>query len=391
MRHTSNLLLLSTGSRAQAQIIPFAFFKRNNSGGSPGGPTTGLWVWGRAANGRLGNNTAAPNLSSPVQIGSSSSWVSIGGGVKHSLAVRSDNTLWAWGDASHGRLGNGTTTPNISSPIQIAGTWKSVSAGDHGSCGIRSDDTLWLWGRNQFGSIGDNSTTTRTSPVQVLGGGTWSQAHTNGRSTFAIKTDGTLWGWGENGYGELGVNDTIDRSSPVQISGSWQMVTTGAAYYGGFSLGIKTDGTLWAWGENYIGVLGLGDSTNRSSPTQILGSWSQVAAANLGYDPHAIGIKSDGTLWTWGGNSLGQLGTNNTTATNSPTAVSGGGSWLSVGAGYYTSFAIRNDDTLWAWGGGSTGRLGINATSNRSTPTQVDGSWSQISVGAFHSLAVKKE
>ena len=139
-----------------------------------------------------------------------------------------------------------------------------------------------------------------------------------------------LWSWGRNNYGLLGVGDTIDRSSPVQVGalGNWSTVS-GGVYH---NLSIKTDGTLWAWGRNYLGFLGLGETTARSSPVQVgaLTNWSKIAT---GGGLHSLAITTDGYLWTWGYNGFGQLGLGNTTSISSPVQIGYLTTWSSISAG----------------------------------------------------------
>ena len=201
---------------------------------------------------------------------------------------------------------------------------------------------LWLWGYGVFGGLGDNTITNRSSPVQTVSGGTnWKQVAGGQNHTAAIKTDGTLWLWGYNNAGQLGDNSITHRSSPVQtVSGgtNWKLVAAGTYS----TVAIKTDGTLWTWGRNSVGELGDNTRTHRSSPVQTISggtNWKQVAGGN-----HTVAIKTDGTLWTWGNNSYGALGDNSTTNRSSPVqTVSGGTNWkqVSCGAGYHT-FAIRD-------------------------------------------------
>ena len=199
---------------------------------------------------------------------------------------------------------------------------------------------LWTWGYNGLGQLGTNNTTSYSSPVTTVAGGTnWKQVASVSQHTAAIKTDGTLWTCGYNGFGQLGTNNTTSYSSPVTTVGggtNWKQVAGG--YYQ--TVAIKTDGTLWTWGYNGYGQLGTNNSTYYYSPVTTVGggtNWKQVAG---GYT-HTAAIKTDGTLWTWGYNSAGQLGTNDTTSYSSPvTTVAGGTNWKQVAGGYFHTVAI---------------------------------------------------
>jgi alpha-tubulin suppressor-like RCC1 family protein len=199
--------------------------------------------------------------------------------------------LWACGYNTLGQLGNGTVV-NYSSPIQIGSltNWKQVVCGGTRSHAIKTDGTLWSWGGNREGEIGNGtSITTYSSPIQVGLLTNWKQVAAGNQvnslsggdffsQTLAVKTDGTLWAWGNNGYGALGNGTTTPYSSPIQIGAltNWKQVACGYATFA-----IKTDGTLWAWGYNLVGGLGNGNTVSYSSPIQIgsLTNWKQVAAA----------------------------------------------------------------------------------------------------------------
>jgi alpha-tubulin suppressor-like RCC1 family protein len=202
---------------------------------------------------------------------------------------------------------------------------------------------MWSWGNNNFGQLGTNNTTQYESPVQVGVLTTWSTVSGGGTSCFAIKTDGTMWSWGRNQAGQLGLGNSGSytyRSSPVQIGALTTWATVAAAQNGAGALAIKTNGTIWSWGAGYSGQLGLGNTTNYSTPKQIgaLTTWSKVYAGGR----HCLAIKTDGTLWTWGYNTNGELGLGNTTNYSSPKQIGALTTWskASAGSGSGSSFAI---------------------------------------------------
>jgi alpha-tubulin suppressor-like RCC1 family protein len=216
-------------------------------------------------------------------------------------AVRTNGTLWAWGFNGNGQLGKNDLT-HRSSPVQevlAATTWKSVSAGGYHAAALRTDGTLWLWGRNTSGQLGKNDVTHRSSPVQELTSGTtWTTVSCGAYHTSAVKTDGSLWSWGDNTEGQLGDNTVTRKSSPVQtVSGgtNWKKVLGGQ----NFTAALKTDGTLWAWGHNNFGQLGMGDIVHRSSPTQVPGgsyNWIELIGHGRAYRTYAIRDDSEDTL-----------------------------------------------------------------------------------------------
>ena len=266
------------------------------------------------------------------------------GGNLHTAAIKTDGTLWLWGFNNIGQLGNNNVTRQ-SSPVQTVsgGTnWKLVFNGGYHSAAIKTDGTLWLWGNGADGQLGDNTAVRKSSPVQTVSGGTnWKSVACGRDHTAAIKTDGTLWNWGLNSNGQLGDNSVTHRSSPIQtVAGgtNWKLVSSG--YY--HTAAIKTDGTLWLWGHNNNGQLGDNTITHRSSPIQTVSggtNWKSVAGG-AGY---TAAIKTDGTLWTWGSNN-GQLGDNTTVAKSSPVqTVSGGTNWKLVAGGGLHTECIRDD------------------------------------------------
>lgn len=357
-----------------------------------------LWSWGANEAGQLGNNTAV-DRSSPVQtIAWGISWKQVAAGAQVSAAIKNDGTLWLYGRNDLGQLGDNTTV-NKSSPVQTisAGTnWKQVACG-YQTAAIKTDGTLWMWGSGDSGQIGNNSTLNRSSPVQTISLGTnWRQVSCGLYTTAAIKTDGTLWLWGLNSLGQLGDNSGTNRSSPVTTTGAggstWKQIasaTQGTA-------AIKTDGTLWRWGNNQYGQLGDNSTVSKSSPVQTVSAgtnWKQVSLIAAGQATAAI--KTDGTLWAWGRNSYGQLGDNTNANKSSPVqTVAGGTTWKQVsGAANFNSVSgIKTDGTLWTWGRSFTGQLGDNTNTSRSSPAQVAGPattfWKQVSFGDRHAAAI---
>jgi alpha-tubulin suppressor-like RCC1 family protein len=358
----------------------------------------GLWVWGNNTRGALGDN-ATTHRSSPVQtVSAGTNWKQVAGGFFHTIAIKTDGTLWLWGNNSFGGLGDGSSITHRSSPIQtVAGgtNWKLVASAQYHTASIKTDGTLWLWGRNDVGHLGDNSITARSSPVQTVSGGTnWKQVSAIGSTSAAIKTDGTLWMWGFNGRGELGDNTVIRKSSPVQtVSGgtNWKLVASGFYH----TAAIKTDGTLWTWGRNTNGALGDGSSiVHRSSPIQTVSggtNWKQVACGQF----NTAAIKTDGTLWLWGRNTNGQLGDNTTTDRSSPIqTVAGGTNWKQVASGFFHTAAIKTDGTLWTWGRNTNGQLGDNTTAFKSSPVQTFAggtNWKLVAGGNYHTICIRDD
>jgi len=347
-----------------------------------------LWTWGSNLNGVLGTgNSNATSRSSPgTTAGGGITWCQIGGIGYIANALKTDGTLWTWGSNNYGELGDNSKV-NRSSPGTTAGggtDWCQVSGGIQHTAAVKTDGTLWTWGCNGQGRLGDNSSVNRSSPGTTAGGGTtWCQVSLGNIHSAAVKTDGTLWTWGYNGSGRLGDNSISTKSSPVTTAGggtTWHQVSLGNIH----SAAVKTDGTLWTWGYNGGGQLGDNSTLARSSPGTTVGggtTWCQVRSGIS----HNAAIKTDGTLWTWGCNSCGKLGNGFTATLRSPGTTAGGGTnWCQVSGGNSNTAAVKTDGTLWTWGSNVLGQLGNNSITNRSSPGTTAGggtNWCQVSAG----------
>ena len=264
-------------------------------------------------------------------------------------------TLFGVGRNHRGEIGNNTQGPGsqdgYSSPVQVPGTtWHSIAnsgngGGDHVGLAVKTDGTLWSWGYNERGQLGQNDRTYYSSPTQIGSGTDWtkdSKALRNSRSGFAIKTDGTLWSWGYGNQGALAQNNTTFYSSPVQIPGTTWSSIGGGSRHGAFA--IKTDGTLWAWGNNTggsAGYLGLNNHTTYSSPVQV-GSdatWNIVACS----DSSTYALKTDGTLWAWGNGYNGRLGQNQDGQSySSPKQIGSLTNWIRIGTSSDTAHFLTH-------------------------------------------------
>ena len=295
-----------------------------------------LYSWGNASLGQLGQGSTT-NISTPTKVGTLSNWLQVGTSFKTTAAVKTDGTLWTWGDATNSALGQGTTAA-ISSPVQV-GTqayWKQVSGGLNTFGAITQDGRLWTWGFGLFGVLGLGSTTTVSTPVQVGTLTNWKSVIMGQNSGFAIKNDGTLWSWGANGNGQLGLGDTFNRSSPVQVgtATNWSQIGTNGT---GFCA-VKNDGTLWSCGYGgslVYNILGTGFTGNYSTPVQVgaLNNWKQVS---INGGSGVFAVKNDGTLWAWGNNTNNMLGLGSS-VTNpilTPTQISNTGQYQYNGTNF---------------------------------------------------------
>jgi len=364
-----------------------------------GGYVNQLWMWGRGHVGQLGQNDII-DRSSPVQI-PGTTWNQLFKSEDRSTAgmvTKTDGTLWVWGNNNIGQLAQNNTI-RYSSPVQIPGTtWNSTTSSRGGTfLASKTDGTLWVWGNNDSGSLGQNQSPGNlggvSSPIQVPGT-TWGVSRTKisgagGNARAVIKTDGTLWIWGANQKGQLGLNqpESTAYSSPVQIPGTTWSTTSGSYFT---NTAIKTDGTLWCWGWNSSGKCGQNEASAQvdsySSPVQVPGTWSQSYSGPY----HVVALKTNGTLWNWGWNGHGQLGQNSGGYISSPVQVPG--TWSSIAIHDGGVMATKADNTLWTWGENEKGQLGDNSRTNRSSPVQVPGTWSllEISGGSKFVAAMKQ-
>jgi alpha-tubulin suppressor-like RCC1 family protein len=363
-----------------------------------------LWTWGGGLDGKLGNSSTTDRSTPVTTFSGGTNWKQVSAGGENTTAIKTDGTLWTWGFGTSGALGDASGTGSKSRPVTTfaGGTnWKQVSSGDSHTAAIKTDGTLWTWGNGTNGRLGNAVTTGNIStPVTTFAGGTnWKQVSSGFSHTAAIKTDGTLWTWGTGGNGRLGNGITTGNiSTPVTTFAggtNWKQVSCSSPGVTSLNTAaIKTDGTLWIWGTGGNGRLGNGIITGTiSTPvTTFAGgtNWKQVSCGTQ----HTAAIKTDGTLWTWGIGTSGRLGNASTTSVSTPvTTFSGGTNWKQVSSGGSHTAAIKTDGTFWIWGLGTNGRLGIGITTGTiSTPvTLFSGgtNWKQVDAGETHTVAIE--
>jgi gliding motility-associated-like protein len=329
-----------------------------------------LWIWG---NFNVPGVGVIVNSLVPVQVGTATNWKTLSANCTNFMAIQTNGTLWGMGNNFFGQLGNGTTVgTNTLVQIGTATNWASVSAGQGHTIALKTNGTLWSWGDNPNGQLGDGTTIGRTSPAQIGTDADWQSISTTDHFTgMAIKANGTLWCWGSDANSGIGTNLGLGtgifiRILPTQVGtdSDWQSVSVGYNH----TLAIKTGGTLWACGVNVYGE--LGDGTNNPSSVFIqIGAatdWKNISASNM--FEYSLGLKTSGTLWSWGGNIGGQLGNNTNINSNVPGQVGVATTWQSISAGTVHSLAIRTDGSLWGWG---VGGLGDGTNIGKNYPVEI--------------------
>lgn len=339
-----------------------------------------LFAWGRNNHGQLGDNTVV-NKSTPTLIKSELTSIKIAND-SSVFAIDFAGKAFVWGLNNSGQLGTGDLLSK-STPTAVLGSNRFLNIESHldFSVGIKMDGTLLSWGNNSNGQLGNNNQLNFSSPIAVLGGHTFRKIVLGNKSSLGLRSDGVVLSWGKNTFGQLGLGDVNDRSSPVAVLGGMVFkdifsipTSTDTAFFG-----ITTENELYSWGHNETGVLGLGDTTNRSSPVLVASGieFDKMTQMSLGV-PSAMALeRGTGQLYSWGDNSQGQLGLGDTTNRSSPTLVSTPNGFsvvkaLSGGAYGFTQYGI------YAWGLNDKGQVGDGTSVNKSSPTLVPDIFNEI-------------
>ena len=365
-------------------------------------------AWGYNQYGQLGDGTYT-HRNTPVGVSNLKGIQALAAGEVHSLALMEDGTVWAWGANTSGQLGNEADGHGWSNtPMQVSNLSgvKALAAGSEHSLVLKEDGTVWAWGNNSYGQLGNAAAGYGSStPVQVSNLSGVKAIAASDEHNLALKEDGTVWAWGKNNYGQLGDGTTTNRTTPVQVrnapltkkrskvSGTLNNLSgvTAIAAGGTHSLALMEDGTVRAWGYNERGQLGNGTTTSSKTPVTVR-NLSGVKAISGGW-AHSLALKQDGTVWTWGNNYDGQLGDGTTTNRTTPVMVSSLSGVKAIAAAYFHNLALMEDGTVRAWGWNGyegAGLLGNGTSTDHSvTPVTVSNlsRVQAIAAGGYHTLA----
>jgi alpha-tubulin suppressor-like RCC1 family protein len=337
-------------------------------------PIVDIWTWGDNNGGQLGG--VPPNATLPSPMREARRWVAVSAGNEHTLALTDTGEVWAWGRNSDGQLGDGTNNDSIL-PVRVQGPTgvTLIAAGGLHSLAYRaSDTTLWAWGSNSVGQIAQASDVAASAaPVQVPISGPLQALRAGGAQSLALAVDGSVYAWGGNSRGQLGVGDFQDRRSPTLVPLPRAAMAIGAG--GAHSLAaLAPDGQVYAWGWNVFGQLGRGNqgtpTTGEPIPAPVLNVPNAVEVS--GGDLHCLARTADGHVWAWGYNTEGQVGNGppNPTTDSVPTPVllQGIDSVTAIDAGGIHSMALRSNGEVWTWGNGQFGACGTNQRRDSRSP-----------------------
>ena len=402
--------LLATPHNSMAAVLPQQIAAGASYGVALKSNGT-IWSWGLNDSGQLGNGTQADSsLPVPATIPTGSAFTMVSAGRSHTVALRNDGTVYTWGENTYGQLGYTTTKDTFTqfpkpqlTPAKVTATIitgvVAVAAGDSHTVVVKSDGTVWAWGLNYYGQLGNGTTTNSVTPVQVIGPSAANPALAVSAGTnhaIALMKDGTILAWGDNSSGQLGDGTTTQRLTPVAVSGLPSVATTPAvsvAVGRAHSVILLQDGSVWGWGDNSAGQ--LGDGTLRANslvPTRATLTGTATAISAGSNNTMAIVGGTPVSVWSWGENGDGQLGNDTRTKSLSPVQVQGitaAGSVVMVATGTAFSMALKADGSVWAWGNNLNGQFGNGTKSLSSLPVQVNSITDATAIGAgdAHSLA----
>lgn len=346
--------------------------------------------WGLNDYGQLGNGRGALRPS-PGRVEGIDQVAAVAAGTAFTLALRANGTVWAWGTNLKGQLGNGNKRSS-SHPVQVTGIGgivTSIAAGDSFTVALTSDKKLWAWGAGGTGALATGDRNSRISAVQVSGLPTVGVRAVAAGSlhVLALAEDGSVWAWGDNTSGQLGIGTTTDSLTPVKISGLSNIVAVSA--HQRVNLALDASDRVWAWGRGARGSLGDGTTDDHITPFIVPGL-PPIKEIRAGQVVSVAVARADGAAWAWGNNEFGQFGDSSYARELSPKPVTGLAGLSGFEMGSMHVIARDSGGAVLAWGRNDKGQLGVGDAVDRTVPTTVTGLGSimQVMAGDTHSVAV---
>jgi alpha-tubulin suppressor-like RCC1 family protein len=310
-------------------------------------PDATLWTWGPQPGDGYNHER-----SYPLPLASLSNVISASAGSYHAAVLKTDGTVSTWGHNDSGQLGDGTeTNRSVPAPVLNLSNVISVKAGYAHTLALVQDGTVLGWGENYYGQLGNGDTTDASAPITVAGLTSVRKIAAGYERSAALREDGTVWTWGYEHYDW----EAHYQLTPTLVDGLTEVTDIAAGIE--HVVVVKSDGTVWAWGANWANQLGNGapNGLYQATPIQVP-SLADIVSVASAYD-HTLALARDGTVWAWGSNNSGQLGIGTTAAQSAPVHISSLTDVIAIAAGQWYSMAMKSDGTVWAWGQ-STSALG---------------------------------
>ena len=339
-------------------------------------PAQAAYCWGYNGYGQLGNGTLVSSTTA-LTVSGGLTFASVSAGVAATCGVTPAGAAYCWGHNGRGELGNGTRI-NSSTPVAVSGglTFAVVSSSSsfNFTCGVTTAGAAYCWGDNNYGELGNGTTDAfgqnpTTTPGPVSGGLTFASVSAGNGFACGVTTTGAAYCWGANGDGALGNGTTTASATPVAVSGGLTFASVIVGYFG--ACGVTTDGAAYCWGANGLGQLGNGTTTASATPVPVSGGLTFTTVSG-GLYSFTCGVTTAHAAYCWGSNFYGQLGNGGMgSASTTPVAVSGGLSFASVIAGYFSACGVTTTGGAYCWGNNPNGELGNGTTTPSTTPVMV--------------------